>query len=59
MSNSATELKFVGDKMAIGDGYGILASKNNAPLIMKINKALLQIEKDGTYLEIYNTYFGD
>ncbi|MFA1369849.1 transporter substrate-binding domain-containing protein, partial [Legionella pneumophila] len=43
----------------IGNGYGILALKNNAPLIMKINKALLQIEKDGTYLEIYNTYFGD
>ncbi|HAT8966191.1 TPA: transporter substrate-binding domain-containing protein [Legionella pneumophila subsp. pneumophila] len=59
MSNSATELKFVGDPIPIGNGYGILALKNNAPLIMKINKALLQIEKDGTYLEIYNTYFGD
>ncbi|HAT8674133.1 ABC transporter substrate-binding protein [Legionella pneumophila] len=59
MSNSATELKMVGDQIPIGNGYGILALKNNAPLIMKINKALLQIEKDGTYLEIYNTYFSD
>lgn len=59
MSNSATELKMVGDQIPIGNGYGILALKNNVPLIMKINKALLQIEKDGTYLEIYNTYFSD
>ncbi|HAT1658697.1 TPA: transporter substrate-binding domain-containing protein [Legionella pneumophila] len=59
MSNSSTELKLVGDKIPIGNGYGILALKNNAPLIMKINTALLQIEKDGTYLEIYNTYFSD
>ncbi|HAT8179218.1 TPA: transporter substrate-binding domain-containing protein [Legionella pneumophila] len=59
LSNSSIELKLVGDKIAIGNGYGILALKNNAPLIMKINQALLQIEKDGTYLEIYNTYFSD
>ncbi|HAZ7573646.1 transporter substrate-binding domain-containing protein [Legionella sp. PATHC032] len=59
MSNSLTELKLVGDPIPIGNGYGILALKNKAPLIMKINQALLQIEKDGTYLEIYNTYFSN
>jgi ABC-type amino acid transport substrate-binding protein len=59
MSNSTTELKLVGDPIPIGNGYGILALKKNAPLIMQINKALLQIEQDGTYLKIYNTYFSN
>lgn len=59
ISNSMHELKLVGAPIPIGQGYGILALQNNAPLIKEINQALLQMEEDGTYLNIYNTYFSD
>lgn len=49
--------KLVGKAIRSGDGYGIMANKNNADLITQINKALLQMENDGTYLRISNTYF--
>ncbi|KGP62991.1 ABC transporter substrate-binding protein [Legionella norrlandica] len=59
LSNSTTELKLIGEEVPIGNGYGILSLKKNAPLIKEINSALLKIEENGTYLTIYNTYFGD
>ncbi|AWN73864.1 transporter substrate-binding domain-containing protein [Legionella anisa] len=51
--------KLLGKPIVTGNGYGIIALKKNAPIIDKINKALLQIETDGTYLTLYNKYFGD
>ncbi|KTD73713.1 transporter substrate-binding domain-containing protein [Legionella tucsonensis] len=50
--------QLVGKPIVTGNGYGIIALKKNAPIIDKINKALLQIETDGTYLALYNKYFG-
>ncbi|HAT9397002.1 TPA: transporter substrate-binding domain-containing protein, partial [Legionella pneumophila subsp. pneumophila] len=41
-----------------GSGYGIIALKNQSALIDKINHILLEMEKDGSYLRIYNEYFG-
>lgn len=43
----------------VGHGYGIMALPENTELIKKINKVLLQMEQDGTYLQLYNTYFSD
>ena len=43
----------------MGEGYAIMAHKNNSDLIKKINQALLDMEQDGTYLRIYNRYFGE
>lgn len=57
--NTPAELKLVGDKIPLGNGYGIIALKKNAPLIKKINSALLKMEEDGSYLNIYNTYFSN
>ncbi|STY28862.1 arginine-binding periplasmic protein [Legionella wadsworthii] len=51
--------QLVGQPIVTGNGYGIISLKKNAPLIDKINKALLEIETDGTYLKIYNKYFGN
>ncbi|HAT8178950.1 TPA: transporter substrate-binding domain-containing protein [Legionella pneumophila] len=51
-------LKLIGDKIPIGSGYGIIALKNQSALIDKINDILLEMEKDGSYLQIYNEYFG-
>ncbi|HAT1866658.1 transporter substrate-binding domain-containing protein [Legionella pneumophila] len=52
------QLKLIGDKIPIGSGYGIIALKNQSALIDKINRILLEMEKDGSYLHIYNEYFG-
>lgn len=59
MNNNITQLKLVGDKIPMGEGYGIMALQKNADLIRKVNSALLQMESDGAYLKIYNTYFGN
>lgn len=47
----------IGKPISLGNGYGLLALRKNAALIDKINKALLQMENDGTYEAIYNKYF--
>ncbi|WP_131783422.1 transporter substrate-binding domain-containing protein [Legionella gresilensis] len=41
----------------LGEGIGIMSVPNNSNLINQINQQLLQMEKDGSYLKIYNTYF--
>ncbi len=58
LNNTLKGFQLVGKPIVIGNGYGIIALKKNAAVIDKINKALLQIETDGTYLTIYNKYFG-
>jgi ABC-type amino acid transport substrate-binding protein len=57
ISNQIVKSTLVGKPISLGNGYGILALKLNAPIINRINKALLEIENDGTYEIIYNKYF--
>jgi arginine transport system substrate-binding protein len=57
LSNGCPHCKLLGDRFPYGFGYGILANKNKTVLIAQINRALLSMESDGTYLKIYNTYF--
>ncbi len=59
INNSMANVKLVGDKIPIGEGYGILGLKTNKELIEQINSALLKMEKDGSYLNVYNLYFGE
>lgn len=59
LTNNIKRLKLIGHPMELGMGYGMIALKKNADLINRINKALLQIEADGTYETIYNKYFGN
>ncbi|PWY56477.1 ABC transporter substrate-binding protein [Legionella qingyii] len=59
LNNALKGFQLVGKPIVMGNGYGIIALKKNAAIIDKINKALLQIETDGTYLTIYNKYFGN
>ncbi|WP_131795453.1 transporter substrate-binding domain-containing protein [Fluoribacter gormanii] len=53
------QFKPLGDVDEIGDGIVILASPKNQELIDRINNALKAIEKDNTYMKLYNTYFSD
>ncbi|MGQ3887628.1 transporter substrate-binding domain-containing protein [Legionella sp. CNM-1927-20] len=41
----------------VGEGISIMSIPNNGNLISQINQQLLKMEKDGSYLKIYNTYF--
>lgn len=59
INNTLDNLRIVGSPVQLGMGYGIIALKRNAEIINRINKALLQIEADGTYVSIYNKYFGN
>lgn len=58
-ANSNNIYQNVGNSIPLGLGYGIIANKSLFDLIAKINQALLSMENDGSYLNIYNTYFSD
>ncbi|MBI2785551.1 MAG: transporter substrate-binding domain-containing protein [Legionella longbeachae] len=58
-NNKIINFQVVGKPIILGNGYGIIALKKNAELIKRINTILLQMENDGTYLFIYNKYFGN
>ena len=53
-----SSFRFVGAPIPLGAGYGFMANVQSTNLIDRVNKALQQIEADGTYLRIYNLYFG-
>ncbi|HAU1151633.1 TPA: transporter substrate-binding domain-containing protein [Legionella pneumophila] len=57
MASEPDEYKLIGDKIPIGEGYAIMANPDQIVLIKKINKILLEMEADGTYLRIYREYF--
>lgn len=50
-------IKLLGKKFIIGEGYGIMTNFQNQDLISRINKVLISMEKDGTYLKIYENTF--
>jgi ABC-type amino acid transport substrate-binding protein len=57
IANGSKTIKTLGNKFKIGEGYGIMAKMGRTELINQINKALLEMENDGTYLAIYNKSF--
>lgn len=59
VNNNMYNIKFVGKNEELGDGYGIIALPDKAPLIEKIDKAILNIQNDGTYVSIYKKYYED
>lgn len=58
VSANDDQYNFVGDSFSLGIGLGIMAVPEHVDLITKINKALLDMEADGSYLRLYNIYFG-
>lgn len=57
-ANNGSMFKLLGNEIPAGQGYGIMTSKTNTSLMDKVNNAILKMQSDGTYLNIYNTYFG-
>ena len=56
VSNNSHHYQLIGKPIPFGKGYAIMSNFAQKDLIKEINKALIEI--DGTYLHIYNTYFG-
>jgi polar amino acid transport system substrate-binding protein len=56
-ANAELNLKIVGDPFT-DELYGIAVNKDQPELLERLNAALEQIRTDGTYEEIYNTWFG-
>lgn len=57
VSASNNILRLVGKSLPGKQGYGIMANKNKTELITKINQALHDMGKDGTYKQIFERYF--
>ncbi|STY29187.1 arginine-binding periplasmic protein [Legionella wadsworthii] len=51
------QFKPLGTVHTIGDGVAILALPKNKELIDRVNSALKTIQKDSSYIKLYNTYF--
>jgi len=46
------------EEIPTGEQYGFAFSKENSALRDAVNGALAELKEDGTYTEIYNTWFG-
>lgn len=57
LNTHTNQYKLIGIKIPVGTGYGIIATKKQQPLMDKVDRALLNMEADGTYLNIYNHNF--
>lgn len=56
-ANPAAPLKHVGP-VSEDEYYGIALNKNNSALLEQINSALVQLQENGTYDELYQKWFG-
>ncbi|KTD17752.1 transporter substrate-binding domain-containing protein [Legionella jordanis] len=57
--NGGGQFKLLAGPVLLGQGIGIMALPKNAALLQQINQALQDLEKDGSYLNLYQTYFGN
>ncbi len=53
-----SDFHFIGNPIFLGNGSGIMAHLDSYELIHKINQIIIEMETDGTYLQLYNLYFG-
>ncbi len=49
--------KLIGGKIPIGQGYAIMLNLDQTELKKKIDRIILEMEADGTFLKIYSQYF--
>ncbi|MCL9684403.1 transporter substrate-binding domain-containing protein [Legionella sp. EUR-108] len=55
--SNTKDFKLLGHQFRAGEGYGIVAKLGKEHLIQQVNQALERMEKDGSYLQIYQLYF--
>lgn len=56
--NDKDSYRLIGNKVIIGNGYGIMSTTKYEAMMRVINQIILQMMSDGSYLKIYNQYFG-
>ncbi len=57
--NGGNGFKTLGKFLIVGEGIGIMSSPGHEALLNAINQKILQIEKDDSYINLYQTYFSD
>jgi ABC-type amino acid transport substrate-binding protein len=57
IANNQNMYQLLGPEFPIGEGYGIVAKLGRTELMNTINKTLVTMEKDGTYLNLYKSSF--
>ncbi len=55
--NGGRQYKTVGNRIPIGNGYGILANMWQVDLMARVNMALQGMMADGSYTKLYSLYF--
>ncbi|KTD20914.1 arginine-binding periplasmic protein [Legionella lansingensis] len=56
--NGGGQFKLLGTPTIVGEGIAIMTLPQNNQLVQQLNAQLQAIEKDGSYLNLYQTYFG-
>lgn len=56
--NHSDALIYIGEEFPMGLGYGIMISPFKKNLLPSVNAAILKMQEDGSYIKLYNTYFG-
>ena len=57
-NNPNSKFKTLSDSSFASEQYGMAVKKGNAELLELVNKGLKGIQSDGTYKQIYTSYFG-
>ncbi|USQ13655.1 transporter substrate-binding domain-containing protein [Legionella lytica] len=57
--NVSNSFKTIAPVVTLGEGFAVMATPRNENLITRINKVLLQMEQDSSYLKLYETYFSN
>lgn len=57
--NGGNQFQTLGEVIQVGDGIAFMALPKNQALINQINEQIKIMEKDGSYMKLYNTYFAN
>ncbi|KTC86968.1 transporter substrate-binding domain-containing protein [Legionella brunensis] len=57
--NGGGQFKTFEKASLVGDGMAIMAMPQNKALIQQINQQIQAADQDGTFVRLYNTYFGN
>ena len=59
IASGGGQYRLIGDKIPIGNGFGIMANAGQETLIERVNQAIKQMMNDGSYAKIYSRYFAE
>jgi arginine transport system substrate-binding protein len=49
--------KLIGGKIPVGEGYAIMINPEQTQVKTTIDRIILEMEEDGTFLRLYKQYF--